>query len=385
MKKRRVCVVVTARPSYSRIRTALSAINEHPDLELQYVVTSSALLDRYGKAVKVMKKDGFTPDATVYNVLEGEDPRSMAKTTGLGIIELSSVFDGLKPDIVLSIADRYETMATAIAASYMNIPLCHVQGGEVTGSIDEKVRHSITKLSDLHLVSNEHARKRLIKMGEVPSSVHVTGCPSIDIAAEAIDDNFDPLEIIDKYHGVGDNVDFSKGYQVVMQHPVTTEYQEARKQITCTLEAVEASGIPTLWFWPNVDAGADGTSKGIRTFREQRKGHNIRYFKNLQPVDFLRVLKGAQCIVGNSSVSIRECSFLGVPAVNIGSRQSGRDRGKNVTDVEYQKDDIQEAILHHTRNGNLTCDHLYGDGKAGKRIAELLSTAELTYQKRLTY
>ncbi len=385
MNKRKVCVVVTARPSYSRIRSALYAIQQHSSLELQMVVTSSALLDRYGKAINVIKNDGFVPDATVFNVLEGEDPRSMAKTTGLGIIELSSVFDSLKPDVVVSIADRYETMATAIAASYMNIPLCHVQGGEVTGSIDEKVRHSISKLSDLHLVSNEHAKERLIKMGEEPSSIHVTGCPSIDIAAEAVSVDFDPLEIIKKYHSLGDAVSFSNEYQVVMQHPVTTEYEEARQQITTTLEAVEASGIPTLWFWPNVDAGADGTSKGIRTFREQGRGHNIRYFKNMEPVDFLRVLKGSKGIIGNSSVAVRECAYLGVPAVNIGSRQQGRDRGANVSDVEYDEEEILKAIRNHAERTALSTDLLYGDGKSGVLIADVLSSAILTFQKCLTY
>ncbi len=385
MNKRKICVVVTARPSYSRIRSALSAIVAHPGLELQLVVTSSALLDRYGKAIDVIRKDGFVPAATVFNVLEGEDPRSMAKTTGLGIIELSSVLDSLSPDVVVSIADRYETMATAIAASYMNIPLCHVQGGEVTGSIDEKVRHAITKLSDLHLVSNEHARERLIKMGERSESIHVTGCPSIDIAADAVAGDFDTLSIIERYPSLGGTVDFAMGYQVVLQHPVTTEYQKARKQITQTLEAVEASNIPTLWFWPNVDAGADGTSKGIRSFREHGRGKNIRYFKNMEPADFLRVLKGSQCIIGNSSVAIRECSFLGVPAINIGSRQQGRDRGSNVIDVEHDSTKILEAIRSHGKMRMGSCDTLYGNGRSGVKIAECLSEAKLSFAKRLTY
>src|SRR5215813_10979022 len=152
--KRKICVVLTARPSYSRIKTALRAIVEHPDLELQLVVAASALLDRYGTAVNYIEKDGFKIDARVYMVLEGENPASMAKTTGLGMLELATVFDNLRPDVVVTVADRYETLATAVAASYMNIPVAHVQGGEVTGSIDEKVRHSVTKLADLHFVAS---------------------------------------------------------------------------------------------------------------------------------------------------------------------------------------------------------------------------------------
>src|ERR1051325_6815902 len=183
-KRRKVCVVVTARPSYSRIKTALRAIQEHPDLELQLVVAASALLDRYGSAVRYIENDGFDIAARVYMVLEGENLASMAKTTGLGLLELATVFDNLKPDVVITIADRYETLATAVAASYMNIPVAHIQGGEITGSIDEKVRHAVTKLSNLHFVSTRPAAERVIKMGEDPEMVFVTGCPSIDLACE---------------------------------------------------------------------------------------------------------------------------------------------------------------------------------------------------------
>jgi len=184
--KRKVCVVVTARPSYSRIKTALKAIEEHPHLELQLVVAASALLERYGSAVRYIEDDGFKISARVYMVLEGENLASMAKTTGLGLLELATVFDNLRPDVVVTVADRYETLATAVAASYMNIPVAHVQGGEVTGSIDEKVRHAVTKLADLHLVSSKNAAERVIKMGEDPASVHITGCPSIDLAARVL-------------------------------------------------------------------------------------------------------------------------------------------------------------------------------------------------------
>src|SRR6267142_5281435 len=186
--RRKVCVVVTARPSYSRIKTVLTAIEQHSDLQLQLVVAASALLDRYGSAINVIKDDGFQVAAQVYMVVEGENPATMAKTTGLGLVELSTIFDNLKPDVVVTIADRYETLATAIAAAYMNIPLAHVQGGEVTGSIDEKVRHTVTKLADLHFVASSKAAERVIRMGEEESTVFVTGCPSIDLAAHILPD-----------------------------------------------------------------------------------------------------------------------------------------------------------------------------------------------------
>lgn len=384
-QKRRVCVVVTARPSYSRIKTALNAIQEHPDLELQLVVAASALLDRYGSAVKYVENDGFEISARVYMVLEGENLTTMAKTTGLGLIEIATALDNLNPDVVVTIADRYETIATAIAASYMNIPVAHVQGGEITGSIDEKVRHAVTKLSNLHFVASENARERVIRLGEDPSKVFVTGCPSIDLAAQVLERPELPFDPYQKYGGVGEKPALNSGYVVVMQHPVTTEYSVARSHITETLFAVRDSGFPTLWFWPNVDAGSDGTSTGIRVFRENQEAPNIQFFKNMTPIDFLYLLYNSKGIIGNSSVGIRECAFLGVPAINIGSRQSGRERGQNVVDVDYQRDEILKAIQNHLSDGKKPQDMIYGDGNAGKNIAEILASVDLTIEKKLTY
>lgn len=383
--KRKVCVVVTARPSYSRIKTALRAIQEHPDLELQLVVAASALLERYGSAVRNIEADGFDISARVYMVLEGENLAAMAKTTGLGLLELATVFDNLRPDVVVTVADRYETLATAVAASYMNIPVAHVQGGEVTGSIDEKVRHAVTKLADIHLVSSEKAAERVIRMGEDPCSVHVTGCPSIDLAASVLQDpklDFEPLK---KYGGVGAALDLSNGYLVVMQHPVTTEYEQARNHVFETLHAVRQLDLPTLWFWPNVDAGSDGTSGGIRAFRETEQPNNIHFFKNMEGMDFLRLLCNSRCLIGNSSVGVRECSYLGVPVVNIGSRQAGRDRATNLLDVNYDQKEIVGAVRHHMGNGRYPNATTYGDGNAGERISQVLARVPLSIEKRLTY
>ena len=384
--KRKVCVVITARPSYSRIKTALEAIVQHPDLELQLVLAASTLLDRYGSTIRQIEKDGFVIQAKVFMVLEGENLVTSAKTTGLGLMELATVFDNLKPDVVVTIADRYETIATAIAASYMNIPLAHIQGGEVTGSIDEKVRHSVTKLADLHFVATDKAAERVVKMGEEPSRVFATGCPSVDLAARILRNpalDFDPLE---RYGGVGTRLqDGSPNYLIVMQHPVTTEYENSRAQVLETLKAIKDIGIQTYWFWPNVDAGSDGTSKGIRAFRESEAPANIWFFKSMAPEDFLRLLYNSRGIVGNSSVAIRECSYLGVPAVAVGGRQDGRERGINVLDAGYNETEIKNAIKKHLMNGRYPQDTLYGDGKAGERIAELLSQVTLGVEKRLTY
>jgi len=386
MAKRKICVVVTARPSYSRIKTALAAIKAHPKLELQLVVASSALLDRYGSAVNFIENDGYEITSKVYNVLEGENLTAAAKTTGIGILELSTVFDNIKPDIIVTIADRFETMATAISASYMNIPLAHIQGGEVTGNIDEKVRHSVTKLADYHFVSSESARQRVLKLGEVPEMVFNTGCPSIDLAAHIQADggilNFDPYK---KYGGVGKAPDISGGYIVVMQHPVTTEYAYSRKHIEETLFALIDTPYPVLWFWPNVDAGADGTSSGIRSFREKNPDTPIHFFKNMEGEDFLRLLNNSKCLVGNSSVGIRECSYLGVPVVNIGTRQNRRDRGNNTLDTGYNRTEIRDALNKWLSSPRPKPSNVYGGGDAGIQIANLLAELPLRFVKTISY
>ena len=384
---RKICVVITARPSYARIKTVLESVRQHDDLELQLVVGASALLDRYGQVVEVIRSDGFEPDGVVYMILEGENLVTTAKSTGLGVVELATIFDNLKPDAVVTVADRYETIATAIAASYMNIPVIHVQGGEVTGSIDEKVRHAVTKLSNQHFVANEQAAERVIRMGEDPATVHVTGCPSVDLAARVMEDAagiqaFDPFE---RYAGVGQQFDLSDGYAVVMQHPVTTEYTGSLNQIQETLYAVCELKKPTLWFWPNVDAGSDGISKGIRHFRETNDVPFIHFFKNMTPEDFLRLLVKARVLVGNSSVGIRESAYLGIPVVNIGNRQSGRDRGPNVIDTGYDRAEIIQAVETQLDHGKYDSHPLYGDGRAGERIADLVAAMPLTIDKRLMY
>ena len=181
MSRRKVCVVVNSRGNYARIKSVMKSIRTHSGLELQLIVGASALLHRFGSVVNVLREDGFEPDSLVHSIVEGETPTTMAKSTGLGIVELATHFENLKPDIVLTVADRFETIATAIAASYMNIPVAHTQGGEVSGSIDESVRHAVTKLSHIHFPATKRARDFLCRMGELPEAVHLTGCPSLDL------------------------------------------------------------------------------------------------------------------------------------------------------------------------------------------------------------
>jgi UDP-hydrolysing UDP-N-acetyl-D-glucosamine 2-epimerase len=382
---RKICVVVTARASYSRVKTLLKAIVEHPDLELQLIVAASALLEKYGSLLDVIQKDNFQITAKISNVLDADSVTAAAKTTGLGVIELSTVFENIQPDVVVTIADRFETLSTAVAATLMNIPLAHIQGGEITGNIDDKVRHAVTQLADIHFTATPAARERIIKMGQQPDKIYNTGCPSIDLVFEANEHpnlDFNPFQL---YGGVGKTFDLSLPFLMVMQHPVTTERGCLLQQINNTLEAVKILNIPTLWFWPNADPGTGDIAKGMRAFREQNENLPIHFFKNMDSIHFLKLLKTTACLIGNSSVGIREGSCLGTPVVNIGSRQQGRERGQNVMDVEPEVDQITQAIWKQLVHGKYPPNYVYGNGDAGKKIAEILATVPLSFHKRLAY
>ncbi len=376
--KRKVCVVITARPSYARIKTALQALRARDDVRLQIIVAASTLLHRYGEVVKVMEADGFEISWRIHSIVEGENLVTQAKSTAIGLAETATALENLGPDVVVSIADRFETIATAIAASYMNIPLAHVQGGEVTGNIDDRVRHAVTKLADLHLVASKGAADYVRAMHEPEQTIHITGCPSIDIARKAKENPRLPDDFFERFGGVGAVFDLRRSdYLVVMQHPVTTEHEHAFAQAEETLAAISELKVPTIWFWPNVDAGADATSKAIRVWRERGRLPHVHFFRNMPPEDFYRLLLHSRGIVGNSSVAIRECAYLGVPAVNVGNRQVARERGPNVIDVPHDATRIAAAIRQQMARGRYPSSHVYGDGTAGERIARVLARAPL--------
>jgi len=384
--KRKICVVVHSRANYGRIKSVMRAINNHSDLELQLLVGSSALLYRFGSVIDIIRGDGFKENAVVHSILEGETPTTMAKSTGMAITELATHFENLKPDIVVTVADRFETLSTAVAASYMNIALAHSQGGEVTGSIDESVRHAITKLAHIHFPATKRAKDYLLRMGEEKESVHLTGCPAIDLVAES-DLNL-PKDLFKRTSGVGDELTTNKDYIIVLQHPVTTEFGSGFKQIQETLDAVHKvskTGMQIVWLWPNVDAGSDDISKGIRMFRDREEARNMHFYKNFTPEDYVLLLANASCIVGNSSSGLREGAFLGTPCVNIGSRQDGRERAANVIDVKYDSLEIKNAINQQLKHGRYSSSDLVGDGTAGKQIAEVLATTKLKIQKQISY
>ena len=383
---RKVCIFVGSRANYSSIKSVMRAVRQHPELQLQLVVGASALLDRFGSVVDVIEADGFTPDARVTMIVEGETPATMAKSTGLALLELPTMFDLLKPDVVVSVGDRFETMATAIAAAYMNIPVAHTMGGEISGTIDESIRHAVTKMAHVHFPANRAAADRIIRMGEHPDTVHAVGCPRIDLVSEITQarDAMPHEEWLER-EGVGAHVDVSKPFLLVNQHPVTTEYGRGKDQIWETLWALDKLKMPTIMLWPNVDAGSEDIATGMRTFRERVQPDYIRFYKNFPIETYVRLLLLCACAVGNSSAPIREGAFIGVPAVNIGSRQTGRDRGPNVVDVGHSRDAIVEAIRRQTAHGRYASDPLYGDGQAGPRVADVLARVPLVVQKRLVF
>ena len=386
MKNRTICVVLTARGNYAKMKSVLAAIDEKVGLDYQVILGGSLVLDKYGKIMDSTVVDKIMVDSVVYFLIEGETPLTMAKSAGLAVTEFAAEFQRLKPDAVIVIADRFESLAIAMAASYMNIPVIHIEGGELSGSIDEPIRHAVTKLAHLHFPASKEAAERIIRMGENPESVFPVGSTSLDILNDV---NLKTIEYGQAYqdeHGVGRSQEIrSNKYLIVVQHPVTTEYDKNYSNMTETVLAIDQLRIPTLWIWPNMDAGSDGVSKRLRDFRERSRPRHVRFLKSVPIEIFGAYMKHAACIVGNSSSGIREASYLGTPCVNIGSRQTGRARGANTIDVQYSSEAIVQAVLKQLEHGKYESDTLYGDGKAGEKIVDILEAHKFTKQKQNSY
>lgn len=385
--KKKICIAINNRANYARIKSLLLEIKNNNNYELKILLGASATLDRFGNLEDIIKKDGFKKLERIYSIVEGDNLITMAKSTGLSIIEISNFFESYKPDAVIVIADRYENLAVATSASYLNIPLIHIQGGEVTGSIDEKVRHSITKLSDIHFVATKRSRDFLLKMGENKKFVFLTGCPSIDIAYKAKSKL--PRDFFVKNIGVGNIPKYGEKYIVVMHHPEPTKFSETYNQIKQTINAIiKVKNLNIVWLWPNIDAGSDIISKELRKIRENDLIHNISFFKNFSPEDYIKLIYNCECLVGNSSSGIRESSFLSIPVVNIGSRQINRERGFNVIDVRHNKNEIYKAIIKQIKTKKIKQSFLYGDGFSHKKIIKILDRIfkkEISTYKVLNY
>lgn len=385
---RKICVFIGSRANYSSIKSVMRSVKAHPALQLQLVVGASAVLDRFGNVVDIIRKDGFIPDFTFHNNVEGEIPVTMAKSTGLGLIEAAMIFDNLKPDYLVVVGDRFEMMAVTLAAAYMNIRIAHTMGGEVTGTIDESIRHAITKFAQVHFPASDDAKKRILKLGEDPAFVFNVGCPRMDLVLEEIKhDSYQVLDqIFEKFHGVGTTgFDLRKPFLLVSQHPVTTEFGNNRKQIEETLYALDKLKMPTIMLWPNIDAGSDDISTGIRAFREKHRPEWLHLFKNLPTNIYIHLMNTTSCLVGNSSSGLREGATIGTPVINIGTRQYKREMGDNVISVDYSREEIYQAIVTQIKKGKYPSQGIYGDGKAGDRIASILAEINPSVQKTIMY
>jgi GDP/UDP-N,N'-diacetylbacillosamine 2-epimerase (hydrolysing) len=366
------------------MKPVMRAMEQCPDIELQVLAAGTMVLERFHQPVEVVKRDGFRVDGEIYIEVEGSTPATMAKSVGFGVVEFASEFQRLKPDTVLLIGDRYETLAAAIAAAYMNICIAHIQGGEVSGSIDESTRHAISKFAHFHFPSTQRSAEYLIRMGEDPSTILSAGCPSSDIA-RMLDWDLSSVAPTINTSGSGTTTDITKPFLLVVFHPTTTEYGGERQQIEELLKGLHELQIQSILLWPNIDAGADHISKAIRVFRDQVKPTWLRALTNLPPEDYLKVLANTACAVGNSSSFVRDASYFGTPVVLAGNRQEGREIDKHVMSVPIVAQEIVAAVQRQLAHGRYSSSTLYGDGHVSERIVRRLAELTPYIQKRLHY
>lgn len=360
----------------------MDAIKEHRKLELQVIAAGSMVLERFDQPTALVKSDGFPVNSCVYMELEGSTPTTMAKSVGFGVVEFASELQRLSPDVVLVIGDRYEALAATLAASFMNIPVAHVQGGEVSGSIDESTRHAMSKYAQYHFPSTQQAADFLVRMGEREKTILTVGCPSSDLAAQL--DRSLPLDFINE-SGSGTDLDPAAPYLLAVFHPTTTEFGAEGEQIEELLHGLDRVGLQTLLLWPNIDAGSDRISKAIRVFRAELRDRWLRIITNLTPDQYLLTLARASCAVGNSSSFVRDASYFGTPVVLVGNRQRGRETASNVVGVSPRRDLIAQAVTAQVEHRSYPPSDLYGDGQVSTRIATALATMPLYVQKRLGF
>ena len=362
-------------------------VKKSKNLIFKLVVGASAIIDKYGSVSEFIEKEGFKIDYKINNLIEDNKTTGMVKTAGMGLVEISTIFEKLQPNIVFTVGDRYETISTAIAAAYMNITVAHTMGGEVSGTIDESIRHAVTKLSHLHFVSNKDAFKRVIRLGEEKKYVFNVGCPRIDEVRKIIQQNkYDKaIKNLNK-EGVGIKINAEDEYVILSYHPVTTELFQNEIYIKKILNVLKDIKYKKIILWPNSDAGSEMISRIVRQYREKKLIDNTRFIKNVSIETYVNLLKNCKCLIGNSSSAIREGAFIGVPAVNIGSRQKDRLRGKNIVDSSYAYKELKSKILLQVSKKRFRSEKIYGDGNSGKKICNIINNMKvIDPQKRITY
>jgi len=366
-------ICIFNRATYSRCKELILEISRHPQMKVTLILSSTLLDEEYGNAQDYISKE--VRDIDIIKIQIGSQEKThlgSIKATSEIASRVGDALSGLNCSAVIVVADRYETLGAAYAAAYLNLPLIHIQGGEVTGNIDEKVRHAVTKLSDYHFVATESAKKYLIQMGEERFRVFNTGCPSLDVIRHSY---------IKRHKS-------KEKYIVCQFHPDTREAGEARKQTQSVMEAVleycAREGFHCYWYWPNPDPGREEITKYLEEVHLQNKVSLIKAI-NKPPVEFLDQLAGARFLIGNSSAGIRECSFMGVPSINVGDRQSIRERSINVIDCGFNHEDLMRAIYTQHNTKRYKRSRLYGDGRASQTIVGHLSRMEFSLKGPLTY
>jgi len=363
--------VILSRANFGRSKSLLHELKSDKRFKLSIISGASAVVDRFGEANKFIESSGFSVSHKIQCLIDSSTNEAQALTMSIATMQLTGILAKLNPDAVIVVADRYETLAISIAASFQNIPLIHIQGGEISGNIDDKVRNANTALSDFHFTATKKSKDRVIRMGANPKKVFNVGCPSLDLLNKR---NLVKRNLAEINHlGVGANIDFRQPYILVSQHSVTTEVEQSKEYMNQIIHACNQFPLQKVLIWPNSDAGTGGISKSIRLFRDS--GINIsswRFITAVPPDLYANLLKHSACLVGNSSSFIRESAFLGTPSVIIGNRQQNREIGKNVTLSRNSKKEIISAIKKQLHHGPYKVDMLYGNGKSGKEMKKII-------------
>ena len=379
LTKRKITITTGTRAEYGILRPILNEITQRKKLQLILIVTGTHLSKRHGMTINEIKKDKFKIYQTFKFLPNDDTGFSAAKSLGDGVIQFAKIFKKVKPDINLILGDRDEMFASAIAAYHMNIPNAHIHGGDVSGSIDEYSRHAITKISNIHFAATEKSKRRIIKMGENPKFVYLTGSTSID---ELRNNKILSKSQFEKKYGFK----LTKNLIVLVQHPVTTQIASTKKHIQNTLKAIEYFGYRTIIIAPNSDAGSNIIFQNIKQFANS---HNfVRVFSSLPRSDFLCLIKNCGALVGNSSSGLIEASYFGTSVVNIGIRQQGREKSHNVLDAKSESIISIKRTISRALKKNTNPSYLYGVGTSSPKIAQYLEKIKLSselIEKRLTY
>lgn len=381
--KRKIAVVTGTRADYGIFYHVLKEIEKHNDLELKLIACGMHLCPEYGMTIHEIEKDGFEIEDKFETLIASDTGSAMAKSVGITMMNMAQSIERIKPDILLVLGDRGEMLAAAASAIHMNIPVAHIHGGEVSGTVDESIRHAVTKLSHIHFPATEDSKQRIIRLGEREERIFVVGAPGLDYIKNT---NFISRSDMNERFALNDGRVF-----LMTQHPVTTERDRVEWQIRETMEAVVSFGEQTIISYPNSDNGGREIIKVIEEYRA--KYPFLKVFKNLSQVEYLSLLNIADVMIGNSSSGIIEAASFKMPVVNIGTRQNGRLRASNVIDVDYGRRNVIKGIEtavyeKQFRNRLKECINPYGDGNAGKRIAKILGEIEINrelIQKRITY